>query len=93
MKSYQVKAELVDIHTGKRLAAGDTLKTEDAEQVERLTRAGCLGDEIKAKVDDGLGKLKPEELADIVKAEGVEVAADATPKQIVAAIRAKRTAA
>lgn len=50
MRKHDVIAEMIDVRNGGRLFPGDTLETDDQEQVDRLIGAGCLSkDPLHAK--------------------------------------------
>lgn len=97
--THTVIAEMVDIKTGKRLFADDTFTPHDEDQADRLTRAGCLREGVvakSAKADDdgdGLDGMKLDELKALAVAEEIDLGEASKKADIVAVIRAARTAA
>lgn len=101
----RVLAEFVDVRNGKRYSRGDGDKINPAlepEQVERLKKAGCLGDGAEAKASTAGAGEKPDEtkledltvqeLRDLAEEQGIDLG-DATKKaDIIAAIELHRDA-
>lgn len=62
MKRYPVLAEFVDKHTGDRHQRGATFAPKDAEQLQRLVDANCLGKEPVKVSDKPVGQMSRAEL-------------------------------
>lgn len=90
--AYKVKAECVDYRTGKRFVPGDTFPDPEADQAERLVKAGCLL-EVKGRAPkqptDGLDELDELKLRELAHANEVEGAAEKSPAELIGLLRAK----
>lgn len=103
MKTHTVIAEMVDSETGKRLFPAKrgekptTFTPHDDDQRQRLVTAGCLREGVVDTGDlppgDDLGDKTLDELKTVVEAENVDLNGATKKADIIAAIRAKRTAA
>lgn len=95
MQLFAVIAECVDERDGKRYFAGDAFPGPGPFQLERLKRAGCLGDEIAdlevevtiTPPDDGLEDMTIAELREHAAKTSLDLGPSHLKAEIIETIR------